>query len=273
MGSLPRAFFGLVLLASAVACQAESCTELPASRSVPDGQGCLAAVRISDSQGAPRVVVALVHGDARGVLDQRQVDRWNDIGRSLAGQGRAVVFLVRPGYRSPAGDSSGYAHPRDDDYTALNVERLAQALRELRRQSGAQHVVLVGHSGGAALAALVLGIHPDAADGALLLACPCDLPPWREHRGRQRNSDQTWRRSLNPLDAVDGLHAGAPVHVAVGDRDDNTLPEFSRRWADAAAARGVPVTFELAPGHRHESLQHWSLLPRRLDDLLRSLAR
>lgn len=249
----------------------QSCADLLHPRSVADSEGCLAVVPVSDSPGPRRVVVAMLHGDGRGSMETRQVDRWTGIGQSLSGAGRVVVFLVRPGYRSPAGDSSGWANPNDDDYTPKNVDRVAQALRNLRTTYQADKVVLVGHSGGAATSALVLGRHPDAADGAVLLGCPCDVPPWREHRNSQRGGGGAWGKSLNPLDAVAGIRAGTPVHVATGAQDDNTLPMFGQRWVETAAARGVAAKFESVPGRDHGSIQAWPQIGKRLGEVLEAL--
>ncbi len=249
----------------------QSCADLPHPRSVADSEGCLAVVPVSDSPGPRRVVVAMLHGDGRGSMETRQVDRWTGIGQSLSGAGRVVVFLVRPGYRPPAGDSSGWANPNDDDYTPKNVDRVAQALRNLRTTYQADKVVLVGHSGGAATSALVLGRHPDAADGAVLLGCPCDVPPWREHRNSQRGGGGAWGKSLNPLDAVAGIRAGTPVHVATGAQDDNTLPMFGQRWVETAAARGVAAKFESVPGRDHGSIQAWPQIGKRLGEVLEAL--
>lgn len=250
---------------------AESCANLPHPRSVADSQGCLAVVPVSDTPGERRVVVAMLHGDSVGRLEDRHLERWTGIGQSLTAPGRVVVFLVRPGYRSPAGDSSGWANPRDDDYTAQNVDRVAQALRNLRKAYQADKVVLVGHSGGAATSALVLGRHPDAADGALIMGCPCDVPPWRDHRNSQRGGGGPWLNSLNPLDAVAGVRAGTPVIVATGAQDDNTLPLFGQRWAEAAAARGVAVKFEAVPGRDHASIQRWPEIGRRVGEVVDAL--
>lgn len=259
------------LLATALPAVAQSCADLPHPRSIPDTDGCLAVVPVSDAPGTRRVVVAMLHGDGRGSLETRQVERWTGIGQSLSAAGRVVVFLVRPGYRSPAGHSSGWANPNDDDYTKQNIDRVAQALRNLRTTYQADKVVLVGHSGGAATSALVLGRHPDAADGALLLGCPCDVPPWREHRNSQRGGSGTWARSLNPFDAVAGIRPGTPVHVATGAQDDNTLPLFGQRWAEAAVARGVAATFEAVPGRDHSSIQGWPEIGKRLGEVLEAL--
>lgn len=250
---------------------AGSCAELAHPRSVADSEGCLAVVPVSDTPGPQRVVVALLHGDGRGSMESRQVERWTGIGQSLTAPGRVVVFLVRPGYRSPAGDSSGWANPNDDDYTPKNIDRVAEALRNLRKAYQADKVVLVGHSGGAATSALVLGRHPDAADGAVLLGCPCDVPPWREHRNSQRGGGNAWNKSLNPLDAVPGVRAGTPVLVATGAQDDNTLPVFGQRWADAASARGVAAKFESVPGRDHGSIQAWPQINRRVTEVLEAL--
>lgn len=278
---------------------AQSCTQLPPHRSVPDGRsGCLAVVPVgrvpsdlgpapgvmsgtqhagaampgNGSSAEPRVLVVMIHGDRTGTLEQRHIDRWVEVGRTLQADDRRVLFIVRPGYRTPSGNSSGWANPRDDDYTAENVDRVAGALSSLRHTHRARHVVLVGHSGGAALAALVLGRHPGVADAALLLGCPCDVPPWRDHRNMQRGGgDRPWTSSLNPLSFVHGIPPGTPVLAATGSQDDNTLPRFQQRWVEAAASRGVRAQAEEVPGHDHGSILRWGGVPHRVQMLIDAL--
>jgi len=255
---------------------AQPCAELPAERMVSDGRsGCLAVVPVAPPTGAdppPRVLVVMIHGDRTGSLEQRHVDRWVEVGRALQADDRRALLLIRPGYRTPAGDSSGWANPRDDDYTAENTARVAGALAALRQTLRPQRIVLVGHSGGAATAALVLGRHPGAADAALLLGCPCDVPPWRDHRNLQRGGfDRAWSHSLNPLAFVSGIVAATPVHVATGARDDNTLSRFAMRWVERAAARGVAAAFEEVPGHDHGSILRWDGVAQRVQALIAAL--
>ena len=259
------------LIALHLTARAQPCEELTSPRAVADGKGCLAVVAVSDTPDTVQSLVVLLHGDSLGVLDSRHIERWTALGQTLAAPGRVVLFLVRPGYRSPAGHSSGWANPRDDDYTADNVDRVARALRQLRQRYRAERLVLVGHSGGAAISALVLGRHPNAADGAVLLGCPCDVPPWRDHRNAQRGRGSPWIHSLNPLDAVNGLTPGVPVVVATGAMDDNTLPLFGERWTQAASKHGAVVTFESVPGLSHSTIQRWPDLAARVARLLESL--
>jgi predicted esterase len=293
------AAWGCFLVSGPAQVLAQSCTQLPPHRSVSDGRsGCLALVPVdhapsevgpapgvmagaqdpgaampgNGSSAVQRALVVMIHGDRTGTLEQRHIDRWMEVGRTLQAHDRLVLFMVRPGYRTPSGNSSGWANPRDDDYTAANVDRVAGALASLRQMHQAHRIVLVGHSGGAALAALVLGRHPGVADAALLLGCPCDVPPWRDHRNMQRGGgDRPWTNSLNPLSFVHGIPPGTPVLAATGSQDDNTLPRFQQRWVEAAASKGVRAQAEEVPGHDHGSILRWSGLPHRVQMLVDAL--
>ena len=82
--------------------------------------------------------------------------------------------ILRPGYTDPSGDrSSGdMGKAVGDNYTPEVVDAVASAARQLEEVFNARAVVLVGHSGGGAIVANVLGRHPDVADGALLGSAP-----------------------------------------------------------------------------------------------------
>lgn len=270
-----RLLAGALLTLMSAAGFAQPCASLPADRQVSDARtGCLALLPVGPLRAQPRVLIAMLHGDRGGQLEQRHVEAWTRVGRSLLAEDRVVVFMIRPGYRSPAGDSSGFANPQDDDYTPANVERVAGALATLRRDLRPERVLLVGHSGGAATSALVLGRHPGVADAAVLLGCPCDVPPWRAHRSAQRGQAyRPWAASLNPLTFIGGIPEGTPVLAATGERDDNTLPIFAQRWSEAAGARRVNARAEAVPGLDHASILHWSDLPARVDALIAALGR
>jgi pimeloyl-ACP methyl ester carboxylesterase len=267
----------LVAIASVAPARGQGCTDLPPGRGVSDGGGgCLALVPAGGTGTAgrapPRVLVVMMHGDGGGALEQRHVDSWLRVGRTLQAKDRHVVLLIRPGYQTPAGSSSGWANPRDDDYTAANIARVAGALAALRRTSNPRHIVLIGHSGGAATAALVLGRHPGVADAALLLGCPCDVPPWRSHRNSQRGAvDRPWGNSLNPISFVSAIPQGTPVIAATGVEDDNTLPRFARRWVELASAKGVDARYEDVPGHGHGSILRWDGIAHHLQALIAAL--
>lgn len=263
---LARVLLIIVILIFHSVAIAQKCDGLSVERSIPDGKGCLtvwfpkgfdAAGVDSTVNADSRVLVVLLHGDSAGGLAQRHIDRWTRAAKILTEPTQPTIFLVRPGYSSPVGDSSGWANQRDDDYTAENVQRVATALRNLKARYKASKLLLIGHSGGAAIGALLLGRHPDALDGAVLLGCPCDVPTWRQHRSIQRGKQTPWPNSLNPMDAIAQIPTNKVVLAITGSMDDNTLPKFAESWIDAARARGVDAKFISAIDQDHSNIILW----------------
>ena len=259
----------VVSLCLSFAAWAQPCSELPPERTVSDLKGgCLALMPIGPAALSSKTLIVMLHGDGQGRLNQLQIERWTLLGRSLQGPDRSVFFLIRPGYQSPAGNSSGWANPRDDDYTPQNMERVAGALRVLRETYKSEKLILIGHSGGAATSSIVLGKHPGVADAALLLGCPCDVPPWRLHRNAQRGISGGWPNSLNPLAFIADIPVGTPVIAVTGAQDDNTLPEFAKRWVETANAKSIKARFEEISGLNHSTIQQWPGIASRVSQLI-----
>jgi pimeloyl-ACP methyl ester carboxylesterase len=159
------------------------------------------------------------------------------------------VALVRPGYPDGSGDSSSVALAqggRADHYTKDNLMEVSAAIERLRAKFQPKKVVVVGHSGGAATAAVLLGMNPKLIDAAVLVSCPCELTVWRAGR-------RQWSRSENPIKWVDGVDPSTRVVALTGAKDDNTLPELARTYVEALRARGVDATFQLLVDETHNS--------------------
>jgi pimeloyl-ACP methyl ester carboxylesterase len=144
--------------------------------------------------------------------------------------------LLRPGYTDNAGDRSDgqRGEARGDNYTAEVVDDVATAARTLASRFMARRVMLVGHSGGATIAALVLGRHPEVADAALLVACGCGTT-----------------RSLQPLDAVGRVRRDVTVRLLVGGDDTVTPAAQSQRYAEVLRQHGVDAQVTVLPGLGH----------------------
>jgi predicted esterase len=167
--------------------------------------------------------------------------------------------ILRPGYTDPSGDRSfgDMGMAVGDNYTPEVVDAVATAARRLAIMYNASAVVLVGHSGGAAIAANVLGRHPDSADSALLVACGCDPEAWRARMHAQQPDDAIWAgvtSSLLPLSLVDGVGPEVQVRLLVGEADDVALPDDSRKYAGALQARGIDARLNVVPGLGHNIL-------------------
>jgi pimeloyl-ACP methyl ester carboxylesterase len=173
------------------------------------------------------------------------------VAEALAGkrpQGTMAVALIRPGYNDDAGNfSSGNAAGRGDNFTAANIDIVADAVARLKQFHKAAKVVLLGHSGGAAMAGVMLGRHPGLADAAVLVACPCNVPAWRAMSGRTRTP---WT-SESAIEYVARIPAPTRVAVIVGEKDEVTPPALSREYAEALERRGIAAELSVLEGIDH----------------------
>jgi len=203
----------------------------------------------------PRLVVVL-HGDAPFARPDYQYLFARRAAAVL--DDTVAVAILRPGYTDPQGDTSAGKRGRTngDNYTLAAVNGLSAAVAELRSRFAARNVTLVGHSGGAVLAALLLEQHPELAAHALLVACPCDVPAWRFHMARKQLSP-IWLapvHSLSPKADAARLSRGAAILLLVGERDDVAPLRLSNAFADAARRARADVRVEMVSGGGHDIL-------------------
>jgi predicted esterase len=164
--------------------------------------------------------------------------------------------ILRPGYSDPSGDRSSGDMGRAvaDNYTPGVVDAIASATRQLREIYNARAVVLVGHSGGGAIVANILGRHPDLAEGALLVGCGCDPEAWRSRMRGQLPIGNEPNPSLLPLSLVEQVRPETLVRLIVGAEDDVAIPEDSRRYKEALQQHGVDARLRIEPGLGHNIL-------------------
>jgi pimeloyl-ACP methyl ester carboxylesterase len=208
------------------------------------------------------VLVVVLHGDApfskpdyQDTFAAKVASAYSDV---------IVAALLRPGYTDPQGNTSegdrGLA--TGDNYNARNVDALAAAISELRRRFKARRVVMVGHSGGAAITANILGRHPELVEAALLVSCPCDVKRWREHMFRKTGipTFQGPIATLSPIDLVSGIADRTTISMIVGAKDDVAPPALSEAYRSALARLGKHVQLIELKDQGHEILLNPAVL-------------
>jgi pimeloyl-ACP methyl ester carboxylesterase len=169
-----------------------------------------------------------------------------------------AVGVLRPGYGDPTGDRSSGDMGRAiaDNYTPEVVDAVAGAARELADAHHARTIVFVGHSGGGAIAADVLGRHPGLVAGAVLVGCGCDPEAWRTMRRRETGNPMFDEptRSLQPLQLARDVARDAVVRLVVGQNDEVVPLAHSQRYATALRRRGIDVAETVLPGLGHNIL-------------------
>jgi pimeloyl-ACP methyl ester carboxylesterase len=203
---------------------------------------------------APLVVV--LHGDAPFRHPGYQYGFANDIASAV--RGTRAVGLMRPGYADPYGARSdgdrGFAS--GENYTEAIVRDVAAAIRELQARWSAPSVLLVGHSGGSAIAANIAALEPGLVRQVFVVSCPCDVPKFRAHMAAMQLSPM-WllpAASLSPIETLDRMEAATKVTVFAGSDDPVALPAYAEAYVEKARGRGIDVALIEIPGKGHEIL-------------------
>lgn len=241
-----KTLIALALLLGSLAANAEPCPNDSDETRVTGISQCLLA-RNFGPPGAEHLLIWL-HGDVSGggpakyhiPVAQRATE-------ALAAGSVSSVALIRPGYPDGSGESSSVAplhDGRSDHYTRENVAEVAAAIRNLKKRYLTKRVTVIGHSGGAATTAIILGMEPGLVDSAVLVSCPCDLVAWRANR-------KAWSRSENPMAWAEKLAPSTRVIALTGSRDDNTPSDLAKRYVDALIGRGIPARFAEIPYASH----------------------
>jgi pimeloyl-ACP methyl ester carboxylesterase len=230
------------------------------------------------------VLVVVLHGDGLGRLPrpgiqyaiaQAIAEGFESEGlRHLRFDDVVAAGILRPGYTDPDGDQSdGRMGTRTgDNHTREVTEAVVAVVNTLKKELNARAVILMGHSGGATIAANILALYPDTADAALLVGCGCDMAAARA-RYYDRTGNPAWSTptaSLDPMTSAHEVPVGKKVRLVVGENDDITIPEDIRRYADVLAANGVDVEMVVAPGRGHNSIFFDPLVFSYLDELVRA---
>ena len=213
--------------------------------------------RIYESAGlSPHpILIIVLHGDSPAGPPTYQ---YRFAERAAAAIPDAVVAAVlRPGYSDGEDRSDGMrGETTGDNYTPEVINAVATVLSELRTKYHPRRVILVGHSGGAAITANLLNQQGISADAALLVSCPCDLAAWRKHM-QSIKGGAIWERpvrSLSPIEQVDGIPTSTKVSLLVGSDDQVAPPELTAAYADALRKHNVAVDVTIAPGLAHNIL-------------------
>jgi poly(3-hydroxybutyrate) depolymerase len=233
---------------------AQSCPEADGVTRIDGQLECLAiqttskTINSANSVKPVRNLLVYLHGDSsRGGLFDRHFKHFTP----FVDQNTVFVGMIRPGYAdSKKNVSTGDKMGGGDNYTAHNVDAVANAIRALKTKYKARQVVVVGFSGGAATVGVILGRYPDLIDDAVLIACPCDLTIRRQGWKNQKN---IVRRSISPHEVADKVFKTAQVTAITGDADANTAPEQVTGYIATLKARGVKARYIEVPKATHDA--------------------
>jgi poly(3-hydroxybutyrate) depolymerase len=246
----------LVFLAASqtTASTSENCPVADVKNWVKGSQDCFALETFMPATAAPSTLVVVLHGDlSRG----GPADYAFSIAEDAASEGAIGVAMMRPGYSGGGKTSSGKAtlqQDRDNRYNGVENDDIAAAVAALKLKHNVSRVVMFGHSGGAAISGVMAGRAAPLVDGLILLACPCDVPAWRDYNDRR-----PYLGAESPVDYVQKLPKSTKVIAITGENDSNTQPYLAKDYIERANNAGVDAMYIEVPGAGHNyrrSLMH-----------------
>ncbi len=254
---------GLTAFAVAGPAQASEC-ENPDNITYVQGRDHCLALQTYWAGGTPETLAIYFHGD---VPSGRPVDFVFGIARAVALRGANAVVLIRPGFRGAGRRSSGTA--THDQYSFMSrgrdeIDSIGVAVARLKAHHRAKRLVLMGSSGGALIAGVLLGLRPDLVDSVLLISCPCDVPQLLFEKGFRRSeftqSPHKWLEKANPK---------AKIVAISGSADRTTPPHHVEKYIGAAKARGHDAQFLIVPGGGHGGRQFGPVVGFALNEMFR----
>ncbi|MYG53883.1 MAG: prolyl oligopeptidase family serine peptidase [Rhodospirillaceae bacterium] len=252
-----------IALAGTGPARADKCPD-PDNITYVQGRDHCLAIQTYWAGGTPETLAVYFHGD---VPSGRPVDFVFGIGRAVALRGANAVILIRPGFRGAGRRSSGTA--THDQYAFASrgideIESMGEAVARLKAHHRATRLVLMGSSGGALIAGVLLGMRPDLVDAVLLISCPCDVPQLLFEKGFRSSeftqSPHKWLEKANPK---------AKIVAVSGSADHTTPPHHVEKYIAAARARGHDAQFLIVPGAGHGGRPFGPIVGFALNDLFR----
>lgn len=220
------------------------------------GHRIVGRVYVTEAPTSAAPLVVLLHGDAPFINPRYQYAVAAELANAVPGA--RVAALMRPGYADAYGARSdgdrGFAS--GENYTLDVATDVAAAIQSLKQRWEAPSVILVGHSGGAAVAANVAALTPGLVQHVFLVGCPCDVPAFRRHMARLHRSPM-WLlpvQSLSPMHTLDRMKKGTKVTALSGSDDPVTLEEYASSYIAKAKTRGMAASMIVMPNKGHEIL-------------------
>ncbi len=201
------------------------------------------------------VMVLVLHGDAPFTTPSYQYA----IARKIANENNntIAVGVLRPGYTDMEGNRSKGERglTTGDNYTVEVLKVIHGLSQELIEKYNPAKVILVGHSGGAAIAANMLTEYSGYYSGALLISCPCDLHPWRIHMKGLQPESNIWDievDSPSPIEGIKHIDDETQIGVIHGDHDETVPIALAHNYVEKLRADKKNVDFTILENQGHE---------------------
>jgi predicted esterase len=218
---------------------------------------------VKNSETKIKNLVIFIHGDQS---DNGPVSGMiNNAQGTPVPNGTVKVAILRPGYFDKAGNkSTGNDCGRRDCYTVTNLDEMTAVVQSLKNHYKPSKTILIGHSGGAAISGVMIGRTPGIAEGAILLACPCNISQWRSMQNRSGSYN-----SLSPSDFIKNIPKTTKVFAITGASDSNTQDVLAKDYVKSLTDLNISAQYKSLPNVDHNKANEIYVIEEALNELLK----
>ena len=237
---------------------------------VSDYVGCIAITihqngNSSEDLKNKKKLVFFVHGDQ---LDPK-VTYFDNFISNFSSEESILISITRPGWiNNKNHKSEGKKNiSNGDNYVPQeDVDPIYRVIKKIKRKFNIEQIILIGHSGGAAITGILYGRFQNLIDEAVLISCPCIVPLWRKNFFQKLYTKRNKKicipkfKSKSPHDYAKKIDSKIKINIYVGDKDQNTFPLYSLEYHSILKENQKNSSLKILPGDHMSILNNSQLI-------------
>ena len=203
---------------------------------VSDFTGCIAITIHRDVNTKESLykkkIVFFIHGDQI----EPKVTYFDNFVSNFSFDDTVLISITRPGWinkKNNKSDGKKNISNGDNYIPNIDVDPIYRTIKKIKKKFNSKEIIIVGHSGGAAITGILFGRFNNIVNEAILISCPCIVPLWRKNYAEQLSLKNKKRicipkyKSKSPHEYVKKIDSKIKINIFVGEDDKNTLPLYS----------------------------------------------
>jgi len=207
---------------------------------VSDYVGCI-AITIHENKNLfedlknKKKLVFFIHGDQ---IDPK-ITYFDNFISNFSSDEALLISITRPGWinnKNHKSEGKKNVSNGDNYIPKEDVDPIYRVIKKIKRKFNIEEVVLIGHSGGAAIIGILYGRFHNLVNEAVLISCPCIVPMWRKNFFQKLYTKTNKKicipkfKSKSPHEYAKQIDPKIKINIFVGESDQNTEPFYSLEY-------------------------------------------
>ena len=248
---------------------AKFCTKEDYINYVSDFTGCIAITIHRDLNSEENLdnkkLVFFIHGDQI----KPKVTYFDNFVLNFLIDDAVLISITRPGWinkKNNKSDGKKNISNGDNYIPNIDVDPIYRTIKKIKKRFNSKEIIVIGHSGGAAITGILFGRFNNIINEAILISCPCIVPLWRKNYIEQLSLKNKQKicmpkyKSQSPHEYVRKIDSKIKINIFVGQDDKNTLPFFSHQYHSLLKKFGKNVHLKIFSGNHTSVLKNRKMI-------------